>query len=174
MIKIYLAGKVAKGDEIGNVEDWRKRYADSLKKESEEELFFLDPEDANLDESDSMEIVGHDCSQIKDCDLVIVNAEKKLGVGTAQEMIVAKYFNKCVVSLIPDDSHYCRRNLNMYGNIIEKWLHPFMNMISDLIVSDLVQLQKELPHIIKKIRHGEIKNISIIDEACEYYQIKKK
>lgn len=174
MIKIYLAGKVAKGDEIGNVEDWRKRYADSLKEESEEELFFLDPEDANLDESDSMEIVGHDCSQIKDCDLVIVNAEKKLGVGTAQEMIVAKYFNKYVVSLIPEDSHYCRKNLNMYGNIIEKWIHPFMNMLSDMIVSDLAQLQKAFPQIIKTIRSGKIKNISIIDEACEYYQAKRK
>lgn len=174
MIRIYLAGKVAKGNEIGNIEDWRKRYADIMISVSEEELLFLDPEDESLDESDSMEIVGHDCSQIKDCDVVIVNAEKKLGVGTAQEMVVAKYFNKCVVSLIPDNSHYCRRNLNMYGNIIEKWIHPFMKIFSDVIFSDLGELQENLPLIFQLLRSGEIKDISTIDEVCEYYQSKKK
>lgn len=173
MIKVYLAGKVAKGDEIGTIEDWRKRYADALDGYDDEELVFLDPEDSGLDESDSLAIVGHDCSQIKECNLVIVNAEKKLGVGTAQEMIVAKYFNKYVVSLIPDSTHYCRRNLNMHGNIIDKWIHPFMNTLSDLVVEDLDELREKLPFAIQALKSGEFKGISIIDEACEYYKTGK-
>lgn len=174
MIKIYLAGKVAKGDEIGKIEDWRARYKKELDGNIKEKLFFMDPDDPDLDESDSMEIVGHDCNLIRNCDLIIVNAESKLGVGTAQEMIVAKYYKKCVVSVIPENSHYCRKNLNMYGNIIEKWMHPFMNIISDVIVANLCELMDSFDIVVKKIHQGDIKDMTVIDMACNYYCNKKK
>lgn len=173
MIKIYLAGKVAKGDEIGSIENWRIRYQSALSKSLDECLVFLDPEDPDLDESNSLEVVGHDCSMIQDSDLIIVNAEKKLGVGTAQEMIVAKYYRKYVVSVIPDNSHYSRVNLNMYGSIIPKWIHPFMNVMSDKIVCNLAELRDSLPEISTCIREGKAKDISVIDESCLYYTMKK-
>lgn len=169
MIKIYLAGKVAKGDEIGKIENWRKRYKDELIESLKASLVFMDPDDPRLDESDSMEIVGHDCNLIRHCDLIIVNAETKLGVGTAQEMLVAKYFRKYVVSIIPNNSHYSRENLNMHGNIIEKWIHPFMNISSDLVVSSLKELIENFVYISEQINKDDIKDIGIIDEACDYY-----
>lgn len=174
MIKIYLAGKVAKGDEIGRIEDWRARYKKELDGCTKEKLFFMDPDDPDLDESDSMEIVGHDCNLIRNCDLIIVNAETKLGVGTAQEMIVAKHFKKCVVSVIPENSHYCRKNLNMYGNIIEKWIHPFMNIMSDVVVESLGELGDDFDTTVKRIHNGDIKDITVIDMACDYYCKRKK
>lgn len=173
MIRVYLAGKVAKGDEIGKIEDWRIRYKEELNECTKEDLFFMDPDNPELDESDSMEIVGHDCNLIKTCDLIIVNAETKLGVGTAQEMLIAKHFKKCVVSVIPENSHYCRKNMNMYGNIIEKWTHPFMDTISDIIFNSVHELVLDFDIIIEKISKGNIKDITIIDKACDYYCNKK-
>lgn len=174
MIKIYLAGKVAKGDEIGRVEDWRVRYKKALVESLSEKLFFMDPDDPSLDESDSMEIVGHDCNLIKHCDLVLVNAETKLGVGTAQEMLVAKYFKKCVVSVLPDNSHYCRKNLNMYGNIIERWIHPFVNTFSDVVFADIQEFSANFSHVCERIHKGDIKDITIIEQACDYYSRKRE
>ena len=169
MKKIYLAGKVAKGEEIGKIADWREQYKELISKYNRETFEFLDPEGPDLDESDSVEIVGHDCDMIRQCDIVIVNAEKKLGVGTAQEMIVAKYFNKYVISIIPDNSHYCRFNLNMYGSIIPKWIHPFMKVMSDKVYSEISEMMTSFDEVVDDINKGSVKGISIIDQACDYY-----
>lgn len=135
---VYLAGKVPKGAEIGTNENWRLEYARHL---SQADIFeFLSPEAPHLDESQPLLVFGHDCLLVQQCDLVIVNASTKLGVGTSQEMVIAKYFGKHVFTVLPSDSHHRRSHLQMYDYLIEDWIHPFLFAFSDKIFDSIEQL----------------------------------
>ena len=82
-----------------------------------------------------------DCNFIKNCDLVIVNAEEKLGVGTSQEMVIAKYFKKPVITIIPKGSHHRKKDVDFHGKIISDWIHPFIHSFSDLIFEDIQEFK---------------------------------
>lgn len=136
--KIYLAGKVAKGEEIGRAKDWRSEY---IKRISQNGSFeFLSPENPSLDESQPLLVFGHDCYLVRECDILIVDASAKLGVGTAQEMVIAKYFGKYVYTVLPKDTHHRRSNLRMHEFIVEDWVHPFIFAFSDRIFGDINSL----------------------------------
>ena len=131
MIKVYLAGKIPKGDEIGQLEDWRAELERQLA--ATERFEFLSPEDPTLDEAEPRIVFGHDCYLVSRCDILLVNAPEKLGVGTAQEMVIAKYMRKHVYTILPRDTHHRRTNLNMHGRIVADWVHPFIYAMSDAI-----------------------------------------
>ena len=57
-MKIYLAGKIPKGDEIGKSPDWRADYGKALHEIGDAKI--LSPEDDPLDESQSLLVFGHD------------------------------------------------------------------------------------------------------------------
>ncbi len=166
-MKIYLAGNVPKGkEEADNFVNWRLEYAKTLKKYFDNEC--IDPFDRNLDEADFMQVFGADCNHIKNCAFVIVNAEQKMGVGTAQEMVIAKYFKKPVVSVLPKDTHHRKSNLDMNGKIIADWIHPFIFAFSDYIIEDISEVEKIHSEILTK----KPKDISMIDEGVEYFLMK--
>jgi nucleoside 2-deoxyribosyltransferase len=167
-MKIYFAGKVPKGDEAGTASDWRAELATALQ-QTEASIEMISPENTTLDESDALAVFGHDCLLIQSADLVIVNADQKLGVGTAQEMIIAKYFGKPVLTILPKDTHHRRSNLNMYGTIIPDWKHPFIVSTSDHIFDSVSAIatsigDRSFYSIISSPSH-----IGIIDKAIEHY-----
>jgi len=162
-MKIYLAGNVPKGkEEEKNFVNWRLDYAKVLKKYFENDC--VDPFDRNLDESNFMQVFGADCKHIKDCLFVVVNARQKLGVGTAQEMVVAKYFKKPLVVVLPKDTHHRRSNIEFNGKFIEDWIHPFIFAFADYIIEDIEEIGKIHGEILTK----EPKDISVIDEGIGY------
>ena len=171
-MKIYLAGKVPKQDNEF-CEDWRAVYKEYILNTTfdKEKIEFTNPMDKNLDESNFEMVYGHDCSLIKNCDLVLVNAEDKTGIGTSQEILIAKYYKKYVVTVIPENTNYCRKNITLMGRFIEKWIHPFAYTSSDLIIEDIKKLDME--YIYEQIKNNNIKDISIIDEACKLYEDNK-
>lgn len=171
-MKIYLAGKVAKQDDEF-CEDWRSIYKNHILNSgfNKEEISFVEPMDKDLDEANFEMVYGHDCSLIKNCDLVIVNAEEKTGIGTSQEILIAKYYKKYVVTVIPENTEYCRKNITLMGKFIEKWIHPFAYTSSDLIIENIKDLDMNL--VYKKIKENDIKDISIIDKACKLYEDSK-
>ncbi|MDE5539428.1 MAG: hypothetical protein K2J20_02955 [Bacilli bacterium] len=168
-MKIYLSGKVPKQDNEF-CEDWREYYQKVLlsKKYLSNKLEFIEPMDSNLDESNFELVYGHDCSLIKNCDLVIVNAEDKTGIGTSQEILIAKYYKKYVVIVIPENTDYCRKNITLMGRFIETWIHPFAYVSSDLIINDIKDI--DLEFINEEIKSGRVKDISLIDKACDLYE----
>ncbi len=166
-MKIYLAGSVPKGDEeVKNFDDWRSRYKKSLQNFFDAD--FIEPYHKDLDESDFLAVVGQDCRHIKESSLVIVNAEAKLGVGTSQELVIAKYFKKPVVVVLPKETYHRRSNVNFHGKIVEDWIHPFIFTFSDFIIENIDEIEK----IKDKIFSFSIKDISIIDEAICYIDSK--
>lgn len=157
-MRIYLAGSVAKGkNPEKHVVGWRKKYSIILK-EIFPDVEFIDPSVRDIDESDFEKVVGLDCKHIKNCDLVIVNAEWRLGVGTSQEIIIAKYFGKPVITVAPLGGLYRKKEQQVNNKKVENWVHPFIFVFSDLIIDRIEDLDKEEVVRIKP------KDISIIDQ----------
>lgn len=110
---------------------------------------------------------GHDLFLIKQANLVIVNAEVPIGIGTAQEMILARYFRKPVVSISPRGTFYSPFKEKVNGKEVNNWRHPFLNTLSDWIVEDVKEIK---PILMEKLKNKKIpKWKSFIKRAIEYY-----
>lgn len=167
-MKIYLAGKVPKGDESIDYIDWRRHYTEGLA--HEQSYVFLTPLNDKLDYGNPISVFGHDCHLIKQADIIIVDGSRKLGVGTAQEMVIAKYFNKYVLSVVPKNTHH-RKPIKNFDkkSVIEDWIHPFIYSFSDKIfdhANDCIRYLKKhsgcksLPNV---------KTISTINDSITIY-----
>lgn len=162
---IYLAGSVPKGDkEAESFTDWRKMYGDAIT--SCLEAIFIDPYDRpnDFDEGDFMAVFAYDCHNIKSSDLIVVNAEAQLGVGTSQEMVVAKYLEKPVITILPKNSYHRRSNVPFREKIVPDWIHPFIFAFSDVILENIGEFKELSKDKITKIKP---KKISIIDTSIE-------
>lgn len=172
-MKVYLAGKLPKGKKaIENWVDWRQEYRKVLLTKFPE-LVIFDPDTdccnhKGVTEKDSLFWFGRDSNMIKNSDAVVVQADIKLGAGTAQEMLIAKYFLKPVVAVLPKDTHHRRTNLMMRSGLVDDWIHPFINSTADLVVERLEDSLDWL-HDYKVNPNKKIKNINIIDEAIEHF-----
>lgn len=165
-IQICLLGALPKGDETRkNWVDWKVKYKEVLQKLSN--VHFVDG-DAWRKESDPELTFAHDVYQIKKSDIIIVNAENKLGAGTAQEMVIAKYLKKPVISIIPKDSHHRRSNIVFDGEKIADWIHPLILAFSDAIVEKI----EDSVTLIQKFSNNstKIKGIEAIDKAIELFE----
>jgi hypothetical protein len=169
-MKIYLAGSVPKGaEEEKSFVNWRLRYKDAINKFWDAEFIF--PGAGDMDESDYLLIVGKDSRSIKYSDLVIVNAEERLGVGTAHEMVIAKYFKKPVITVLPKNSYHRRSNVVFQGKYsVSDWIHPFLHTFSDFIVEKV----EDIKNIAGEVLHAFPKDISIIDKAVSHRENKAK
>lgn len=166
--KVYLAGPIPKGDsERKGWKDWREEYKKSLA--SIKNLEFFNPDEWK-DESKPMDLVGYNLHLIKTCDFVIVNGESKMGPGTSQEMVIAKYFAKPVITVLPKDSSHRKSNIVFDGNLLKEWIHPFILTMSDLIVEDIGGAKGWIKEYAKDPKSKDIKDIKIIDKAIEEYR----
>ena len=167
-MKIYLAGSVPKGEEEEkSFENWRLRYKATLETIFDAE--FILPDSGEMDENDFLLIVGKDSASIQKSDLVIVNAAERLGAGTAMEMVIAKYFKKPVIAVIPKETHHRRSNVLFRGKyLVEDWMHPFIHTFSDFVVESV----EGINDIKDKIFNSAIKDISVIDHSIQYRESK--
>jgi hypothetical protein len=170
-LKIFLAGSIPKGDNIRKQwMDWKIEYKKILSKINN--VQFVDG-DAWKDETKPFLLFGHDLNLVKISDIVLVNAEKKIGsgigVGTAQEIMVAKYFSKPVITILPKNTHHRRSNIEFNGTIIPDWISPFLLSTSDLVVETIHDSLPWLKEYINNPKSKKIKNISIVDDAIAAY-----
>lgn len=163
-MKIYLAGSVPKGDkETENDTNWRKGYFEVISQQINDAKL-LDANDFFKLEGDSKALFGAECLHIKESDLVLVNAEEKLGAGTSMEFVIAKYFSKPVVTVLPKDSYHRRSNLTFEDREVKDWIHPFVDSFSDIIIENI----SEIDIAFEKIKNKKIKGISVIEESMMY------
>ncbi|MBU0530374.1 MAG: hypothetical protein KKC05_01750 [Nanoarchaeota archaeon] len=166
--KICLIGSIPKGDEERkNWIDWKIKYKEGLS--SLGEIEFLDG-DTWKNEANTLLTFGYDTNQIKTSDVVIVNAENKLGAGTSQEMVIAKYFSKPVITILPKDTHHRKSNITFNKTLIKDWIHPFILTMSDLIVDKISDACDWIKEYQKDPSSKKIKKMTIVDEAIEYYK----
>jgi Phosphoribosyl transferase domain len=164
-MKIYLAGKVPKGSELGDAPDWRGDYTRALG-----DIFaILSPEDPALDEAKPILVFGHDCYLIREADAVLVNAYAKLGVGTAQEMLIAKHFRKqlspCCLKTHTTDDQIC---VCMPALLLTGYT-PLYFATSDAVLEDIQEAQTWLKAYNLAPSQHPPKGIEIIDAAIAAY-----
>lgn len=157
---VYLAGSIPKGDEEARTfADWRARYRAVLEQCFAAEC--ITPRAGEVDETDVVLVVGKDSASIKRSDLVVVNAEERLGAGTAMELVIAKYLKKPVVTILPRDTYHRKSNIHFDGVLVADWIHPFVATFSDLVLEKI----EDVARYAKRIRAIVPKDITIIDEA---------
>lgn len=166
-----LLGSLPKGDEARKTfKDWKKEYTDKLSKEILN-IEFLHG-DLISDKEGPETVVGHDLWLIKHTDIIIVNATSKVGAGTSQEMVLAKYFKKPVISILSKDSHHRRPNVVFHGTKVEDWIHPFIYISSDFIAETIEEAIKWVKEFQANPRKVKVKDISIFEKDISYFEDK--
>jgi len=169
--KLCIIGASPKGDELRkNWTDWKIKYQKELSKIDDLEILFGDQW---LDETRPFITFGHDSDMIKKCDAVVANAENKVGAGTAQEILIAKYFSKPVVVILPKNSHHRRSDVVFNGELVQDWIHPFIYSTADYIAENLEAAVEWIKSYQLNPAAKKIKDILIIDQAiAEYNKVK--
>lgn len=167
-MKIVLLGSIPKGDEVRkNWIDWKTEYVGKIN-EAIPQANFLH---GNLisDKEGAEAVVGHDLYLIKNSDLAIVHAVSKIGAGTAQEILMAKQFNKPVIAIIPKDSHHRKSNIVFHGTLIEDFINPFLLISTDYVAEDIMDAIKWIKNYMKNPKEVKIKNFSIMENCIETF-----
>jgi len=169
-IKFALLGSIPKGDEERkNWLDWKSEYIGKISQVIPEAKFLHG--DLISDNVGPELVVGHDLWLIKNSDIIIVHAVSKIGAGTAQEMVLAKYFHKPLVSIVPKGTHHRRNNIIFHGVIIEDWIHPFIYVSSDYVAENIEQGILWVKEFLKNPKQ-KIKNTSVFNDAISLFENK--
>ena len=162
-IRFALLGSLPKGDNTReNWHDWKQEYMSQISALVPSAVFIHG--DLISDNVGPELVVGHDLWLVKNSDIIVVNAESKIGAGTAQEMVMAKVFEKPVFTVLPKDSHHRRSNITMGGAQIEDWIHPFIYASSDCISENV---QEAAQQISKYCADKSSINIKTIRDICD-------
>lgn len=176
-MKVYMAGHVRKSADERLEPDWRDAVAACIPTDSGIEL--LSPESGSVDESDPRHVVGHAMCMMGECDVVLVDGARALGVGTTMEWILAKYHFDSpmpVIALVPPESPYIRDDvLNHDESVLAAWIHPFVQLGADIITksaehaaSILMKAQDSGFTGIEGI--AAIKSRQVFDDATHFYR----
>ncbi len=168
-IMIYLAGKVPKSDEeLKNYSDWRKEFEIAVKKDTGCGIICLDPSHVHFDIADIYGVFGRDVYMVKQSDFIVIDARERIGPGTAQEMLIAKYFKKPVVTILPKNSHYWK-DTKIRDKEAKAWMNPFIAATSDIIAESVEDAAKKIAGCIKNNENACAKSITLLDDAIKYY-----
>jgi hypothetical protein len=136
---IYLSGSIQKSH-TANTSVWTSTHTTnmaSLFLEKRIEVTFLNPASRSDDLSNSKSIFGRDLLQVYLSDCVLVDGRDRRGIGIGYEMAVANYKNIPVFSWIPKGSHYNPKEIEMMGQRLYDWKHPFFYTSSAKVVDSL-------------------------------------
>lgn len=165
-MKIVLLGSIPKGDDKRNGwHDWKVDYIEIIRKVIPNAAFVHG--DSISDSEGSEMVVGHDLYQIQEADVCVVDARKKIGAGTAQEIVFAKSIKKPVVIVIPKGSHHRKNKVVFHGHTVDDWIHPFLDVSSDF-VADSIQEAADWIAEFQKSNHP-VKDLSVFQEAIATY-----
>jgi hypothetical protein len=135
---IYLAGNIKKGKEDEHKEVWTPADQQLLQKNLPDlNLIFLDPSYRSDDLSDQVSVFGRDLFQVSSSQLVLVDGRAQKGLGVGAEMMFAKCHRIPVIVWLPRDSHYQRPWIQLLGQEVADWIHPFIFNLSDYLAPTL-------------------------------------
>ncbi len=171
-IKVYVAGKISP-ESVFRTHDWRDGFCKELSEKTGFEIVNLDPtrssEGFELDQGNAKLIFGRDSFMIKISDLVIVNLTDDISIGGSQEMLIAKYYKKPLIGLAPKGGKFNKEEKELLGKTYRNWINPFVSVSCDKIVANIDELSALVKGFFSK-KSDLIKDISIIDDAVEYYK----
>ena len=168
---MYLAGTIKKDNEDPNESFW----TDANLKEIEQTLLpyktlFLNPAYRTDDLSDNHSVFGRDMLQVFSSNFVFVDARARRGLGVGAEMMWAKMNKIPVVTWAPIDTHYERTKASVLGVDIENYVHPFVESLSDVIVTSPKEGALWMKQYLSDPSSIEIKDADHIKEAIKHYK----
>ena len=137
-LRIYLVGRITDLPNKGKA--WRDNYRKEISQEIEN-IEFVGPLVEYANEVDYLAIIKQDIKLIRKSDVIIVNATIPFTLGGPMELLLAKYFNKLVITVLSDNSPYYEN-----GKI-----HPWLKSFSDYTVKS----PTEAAEIIKEYQKAE-------------------
>lgn len=99
---------------------------------------------------------------------MIVHAPFKIGAGTAQEMVLAKSFQKPLIAIIPMNTHHRRSNVVFHEVTIEDWIHPFLVVASDYIAENIEEAIVWVQEFFKK--PTPTKTLAVFDKTIASFE----
>lgn len=169
-VSIYLAGNIAKNHEKSSKIFWTEEDCDVIRNTlNPKHVSLLNPAFRKDDLSDNQGVFGRDMVQVFCSDVIFVDARERRGLGVGAEMMWAKMNEIPVVTLAPLNTHYHREEIEMLGESLQDYTHPFVECLSDAIVENV----EEGANWILKFLNGEISKIKghqDIKEAMAYYK----
>ncbi|MCB1107142.1 MAG: hypothetical protein KDK76_03500 [Chlamydiia bacterium] len=168
-LSIYFAGTIQKAHESLESRWTEEDFEILQEKLRPHTLFFLNPAQRSDDLSDPKSVFGRDMSQVFLADIVFVDARHRRGLGVGAEMMWAKFHSKPVITLAPEETHYRKTNVEILGTHIAEYVHPFIQNLSDALVTTIEEGAAWVLHWING-EVGEIKDKNAIYDAMRHYQ----
>ena len=110
-------------------------------------------------------------TQVYCSNVVFVDVRQRRGLGVGAEMMWAKMNRIPVVTLCPLESHYQKTQVHLLGVPLNNWIHPFVDSLSDKIVTTVEEGAKWIySFMMKKEMKLRIKGPEFINEAMTYYR----
>ena len=136
-LAIYLAGTIQKAHEKHSDESfWTDDHMSVIRAHiGSRSVTFLNPASRSDDLSDQQSVFGRDMLQVFCADAVFVDARQRRGLGVGAEMMWAKVNSIPVIIWAPEESHYNKSLTTVLNVSVENWIHPFVESLSDAIVS---------------------------------------
>lgn len=170
-IAIYLAGSIKKGHENPNESFWTDEDMRLIRENLKDyEVVFLNPAFRLDDLSDQRSVFGRDMLQVFSSHFVFVDARDRRGLGVGAEMMWAKVNQVPVISWAPSNSHYRKNQTTVLGVLVNGFVHPFVEALSDQIVENLEVGAKWIEQFLANPTSYPIKNMDHIQSAMQYYQ----
>lgn len=144
IFKIFLSGSVKKG-QLNKKDDtyfWSQQDITTLKKGLNFDVVIHNPNELEIDLTDSRNRFLTDLVELLSSDFVVVNANTKKGIGVGAEMYIARAYKIPVYTIAPIGSYYHR-----YNEFNQEWIHPFVHELSNIIfdsVDDLVEYLNDM------------------------------
>lgn len=168
-ISLYLAGKIKKNHEPSDELYWTESDLRVLRAQTPGiELIFLNPAERTDDLSDGKSVFGRDMTQVFSSDIVLVDARDRRGLGVGAEMMWAKFNHIPVITFAPQNTHYNKDQAVLLGVNLEGYIHPFVQELSDSIVTNLEEMGSAIVQFAKK--EAQPKGSDWIFETMRYYQ----
>ncbi len=129
-IKIFLSGSVKKGrlDTRDELNFWSNDDIKFLSDNLKFNVSIHNPNELEIDLTDSRARFITDFKELLSSDLVLVNAVTKKGIGVGAEMFFARYSKIPVYTISPLESYY--HKMKSFG---KEWIHPFIYELSNCI-----------------------------------------
>lgn len=169
-VAIYLAGSIKKGHENNDGSYWTDDHMNELREIlAPVTVSFLNPCFRKDDLTDQHSVFGRDMLQVFCSDLVFVDARDRRGLGVGAEMMWAKVNNIPVMTWAPLGTHYHLENTSVLDCPIEKFVHPFVQALSDQIVESLPEAASWiLSELIPK--RIQVKGVEHMTTAMRHYR----
>lgn len=168
-VSIYFAGTIAKDHEVMDSKWTEEDFTQLQEYISPFLLNFMNPAHRTDDMSDPKSVFGRDMTQIYLSDIVFVDGRHRRGLGVGAEMMWAKFLAKPLLILVPDESYYKKSNVDVLGNHVPQYIHPFVDTLCDQMVTTLKEGGEWIVKWAKR-DVGMVKDLTTVYEAMQYYQ----